>query len=71
LCITGRFADEFGTGFAKFFGRRHAHLVNAGSSANLLALTTLALPELDETARKWGGKAPYRGRQPHSLLTSA
>jgi CDP-4-dehydro-6-deoxyglucose reductase, E1 len=38
---TGRFADEFEKSFAKFFGRRHAHLVNSGSSANLLALSTL------------------------------
>jgi CDP-6-deoxy-D-xylo-4-hexulose-3-dehydrase len=57
---TGRFAAEFETSFAKFFGRRHAHLVNSGSSANLLALTTLTSPKLDERARKWGGRASLK-----------
>ncbi|MGI0129750.1 MAG: DegT/DnrJ/EryC1/StrS family aminotransferase, partial [Thermoplasmata archaeon] len=57
---TGRFADEFEKSFAKFFGRRHAHLVNSGSSANLLALTTLTSPKLDERARKWGGRAALK-----------
>ena len=57
---TGRFADEFEKSFAKFFGRRHAHLVNSGSSANLLALSTLTSPKLDERARKWGGRASLK-----------
>jgi CDP-6-deoxy-D-xylo-4-hexulose-3-dehydrase len=57
---TGRFAEEFEKSFAKFFGRRHAHLVNSGSSANLLALTTLTAPQLDERPRKWGGKAALK-----------
>src|SRR3984893_8370621 len=57
---TGRFADEFEKSFAKFFGRRHAHLVNSGSSANLLALSTLTAPQLDERARKWGGQAALK-----------
>lgn len=57
---TGRFAEEFETKFAKFFGRRHAHLVNSGSSANLLALSTLTSPKLDERARKWGGRAALK-----------
>src|SRR6202171_2081221 len=57
---TGRFADEFEKSFAKFFGRRHAHLVNSGSSANLLALTCLTSPKLAERARKWGGKAALK-----------
>src|SRR4029077_2037812 len=57
---TGHFADEFEKSFAKFFGRRHAHLVNSGSSANLLALTTLTSPKLDERQRKWGGKAALK-----------
>lgn len=57
---TGRFADEFEKSFAKFFGRRHAHLVNSGSSANLLALSTLTAPQLDERARKWGGRAALK-----------
>ena len=64
---TGRFADEFEKSFAKFFGRRHAHLVNSGSSANLLALSTLTAPQLDERARKWGGAGgpQARGRGDH------
>lgn len=57
---TGRFADEFEKSFAKFFGRRHAHLVNSGSSANLLALSTLTSPKLDERPRKWGGRAALK-----------
>src|ERR1700694_394174 len=59
---TGRFAEEFEKSFAKFFGRRHAHLVNSGSSANLLALSTLTAPQLDERARKWGGPAALKPR---------
>src|ERR1700682_4868308 len=54
---TGRFADEFEKSFAKFFGRRHAHLVNSGSSANLLALSTLPAPQLDASPRNGGGRA--------------
>lgn len=38
---TGRFAHEFERRFAKLFGRRHAILVNSGSSANLVALSAL------------------------------
>jgi CDP-6-deoxy-D-xylo-4-hexulose-3-dehydrase len=57
---TGRFADEFEKSFAKFFGRRHAHLVNSGSSANLLALSCLTSPKLDERPRKWGGRAALK-----------
>jgi CDP-6-deoxy-D-xylo-4-hexulose-3-dehydrase len=45
---TGRFADQFEREFARFFGLRHAILVNSGSSANLLALSCLTSPELAE-----------------------
>jgi CDP-6-deoxy-D-xylo-4-hexulose-3-dehydrase len=45
---TGRFAREFERRFAKFFGLRHAILVNSGSSANLLAASTLTSPMLEE-----------------------
>lgn len=45
---TGRFADQFEHEFARFFGLRHAILVNSGSSANLLALSCLTSPELGE-----------------------
>lgn len=33
---TGRFSDEFETKFAEWIGVKYAHLVNSGSSANLL-----------------------------------
>lgn len=45
---TGRFADQFEKEFAKWIGIRYAHLVNSGSSANLLAFMTLTAPELQE-----------------------
>src|SRR5882724_3989659 len=43
---TGRFADQFEKEFAQVFGRRHARLVNSGSSANLVALSCLTSPSL-------------------------
>lgn len=45
---TGRFAAAFKRDFAKFFGLKHALLVNSGSSANLLAAVTLTSPTLEE-----------------------
>ena len=45
---TGRFADEFEKEFAKWIGVKHAHLVNSGSSANLIAFMALTAPELGE-----------------------
>lgn len=45
---TGRFAGEFEREFAKWIGVRYAHLVNSGSSANLLAFSVLTAPELGE-----------------------
>jgi CDP-4-dehydro-6-deoxyglucose reductase, E1 len=45
---TGRYAGEFEREFARWIGIRHAILVNSGSSANLLALTTLTAEELGE-----------------------
>ena len=44
----GRFSAQFERRFAKFFGRRHALLVNSGSSANLVACSTLTSPDLGE-----------------------
>lgn len=44
----GRFAREFEPRFAAFMGHAHGLLVNSGSSANLLALTTLTSPQLGE-----------------------
>ncbi len=43
---TGRYADDFEARFAKVMGVRHAVLCNSGSSANLLAVTTLTSPKL-------------------------
>ncbi len=43
---TGRFAAEFEEGLARWFGLRHAMLVNSGSSANLLAVSCLTSPLL-------------------------
>jgi CDP-4-dehydro-6-deoxyglucose reductase, E1 len=51
---TGRFAAQFEKEFAAFFGLRHAMLVNSGSSANLLALTSLTSPTLGERALRPG-----------------
>jgi len=45
---TGRFAEDFERQFARFFGLRHALLCNSGSSANLLALSSLTSPKLGE-----------------------
>ncbi|MBR4703120.1 MAG: lipopolysaccharide biosynthesis protein RfbH [Oscillospiraceae bacterium] len=45
---TGRFAEEFEKEFAKWLGVRFAHLVNSGSSANLIAFMALTAPELGE-----------------------
>ena len=43
---TGRFADRFEEEFAKWIGVKYAHLVNSGSSANLIAFMALTAPEL-------------------------
>lgn len=43
---SGRFCDKFEKEFAAWIGVKHAHLVNSGSSANLLAFSTLTAPEL-------------------------
>lgn len=44
----GRFAHRFESDFARFFGLRHAILVNSGSSANLLAVSCLTSPKLGD-----------------------
>ena len=50
---TGRFADRFEKEFAKWIGVKFAHLVNSGSSANLIAFMALTAPELgDRQIRK-------------------
>lgn len=43
---TGRFSAQFEKEFADWIGVKYAHLVNSGSSANLLAFMILTAPEL-------------------------
>ncbi len=45
---TGRYAHELERGLARFIGLRHAVLVNSGSSANLVALSSLTSPKLGD-----------------------
>ena len=45
---TGRFAEQFEKEFAAWIGVKFAHLVNSGSSANLIAFSVLTAPELGE-----------------------
>ena len=45
---TGRFSAQFEREFAAFMGVKFAHIVNSGSSANLLAFMALTAPELGE-----------------------
>ena len=51
---TGRFSDQFEKEFASWIGVKYAHLVNSGSSANLIAFTVLTAPELGERQIKKG-----------------
>lgn len=51
---TGRFANEFEQNFAKWIGVKYAHLVNSGSSANLIAFSVLTAPELGDRQIKRG-----------------
>jgi CDP-6-deoxy-D-xylo-4-hexulose-3-dehydrase len=51
---TGRFADQFEREFPRFVGVRECSLVNSGSSANLVALSSLTSPQLGERALKPG-----------------
>ncbi len=51
---TGRYAEQFEKEFAQRMGVRHAMLCNSGSSANLLALTALTSPKLEDRQIKPG-----------------
>ncbi|GHF37113.1 CDP-6-deoxy-D-xylo-4-hexulose-3-dehydrase [Deinococcus metalli] len=51
---TGRYARQFEKEFARWFGVRHALLVNSGSSANLVALSALTSPDLGDRQLKPG-----------------
>src|SRR3954451_3967138 len=50
----GRFVDAFEKRFARWFGRRHCLLTTSGSSANLLAMSTLTSSKLGERALRKG-----------------
>jgi CDP-6-deoxy-D-xylo-4-hexulose-3-dehydrase len=45
---TGRFAEQFEKEFARFIGVKKSLLVNSGSSANLIAFSTLTSPALKD-----------------------
>ena len=49
---TGRFAENFELALKKFYSLRSASLVNSGSSANLVALSALTSPTLQNRAIK-------------------
>lgn len=51
---TGRFSNEFEKNFAQWIGVKYAHLVNSGSSANLIAFSALTAPELGDRQIKKG-----------------
>jgi CDP-6-deoxy-D-xylo-4-hexulose-3-dehydrase len=50
----GRFNEQFEKKLAEFIGVKHAITVNSGSSANLVAFSTLTSPKLGERAIKQG-----------------
>lgn len=50
----GRYAKQFEENFAKFLGVKHCLLTNSGSSANLLAISALTSPKLEERKLKPG-----------------
>lgn len=51
---TGRFSERFEKQFSEWIGVKHAHLVNSGSSANLIAFSVLTAPELGDRQIKRG-----------------
>jgi len=51
---TGRFNEQFEKNLAQFIGVKHAITVNSGSSANLVAFSTLTSPKLGDRAIKQG-----------------
>jgi CDP-6-deoxy-D-xylo-4-hexulose-3-dehydrase len=51
---TGRFAKQFEEKFTKFLGVKYCILTNSGSSANLLAISALTSPKLEERSLKPG-----------------
>ena len=51
---TGRFSEQFEREFAAWIGVKYAHLVNSGSSANLIAFMALTASELGDRRIKRG-----------------
>lgn len=51
---TGQYAEKFEKEFADWIGVKYVHLVNSGSSANLIAFSALTAPELGERSIKRG-----------------
>jgi CDP-6-deoxy-D-xylo-4-hexulose-3-dehydrase len=51
---TGRFNEKFELELAKFLGVKHLITVNSGSSANLVAFSTLTSPKLGDRAIRQG-----------------
>jgi CDP-6-deoxy-D-xylo-4-hexulose-3-dehydrase len=51
---TGRFNDDFENQLARFLGVKHLITVNSGSSANLVAFSTLTSPSLGDRAIRPG-----------------
>jgi CDP-6-deoxy-D-xylo-4-hexulose-3-dehydrase len=51
---SGPYTEEFESRFAKTVGMRHSFMVNSGSSANLLALTSLTSPAHGDLSLKPG-----------------
>jgi CDP-4-dehydro-6-deoxyglucose reductase, E1 len=51
---TGRYAAQFESSFARWFGLRDCILANSGSSANLLAIAALTSPKLGDRRLKPG-----------------
>ena len=51
---TGRFSEEFEKKFAEWIGVKYVHLVNSGSSANLIAFSVLTASELGDRQIKRG-----------------
>jgi CDP-6-deoxy-D-xylo-4-hexulose-3-dehydrase len=50
----GRYSEEFASKLAEFYDVSNVALVNSGSSANLVAMTTLTSPKLKDRALKPG-----------------
>ena len=50
----GPYTEKFESRFAKTVGMRHAFMVNSGSSANLLAVTSLTSPKHGDRALRPG-----------------